>query len=409
MLKDFADVVMGQSPAGDAVSVDKIGLPLLNGPTEFGSHHPVPVQFTSDARKIARQGDLLFCVRGSTTGRMNWADQDYAIGRGIAAIRPNDPRLAPAIRAFVELGLPSLLAAATGSTFPNVSRDQIRSIPTMFSDMESILSASRFLTAIDDKIETNRRMNHTMEGIARELFKSWFVSFDPVRANAEGRSTGLSSDLASLFPASFGDDETPHGWAWGPLSSLVANVIERCHPSSTTERRPYVPIDAIAAKSVVLPSYRPGSEAQSSLVTFQAGDVLFGAMRPYFHKVALAPFEGTTRTTVFVLRPLQEADREFALSTLSAEETVAYATAHSAGSTIPYAVWGNSMDRMPAMLATPEIRAAYGDLVRPLIQRAILAAEQSRTLAALRDLLLPKLMSGSVRVKDAEAMLEQIA
>ena len=70
-IADFVDVVMGQSPPSSAVS-GGTGIPLLNGPTEFGPHHPTPVQFTADARKFANPGDLLFCVRGSTTGRMNW-------------------------------------------------------------------------------------------------------------------------------------------------------------------------------------------------------------------------------------------------------------------------------------------------------------------------------------------------
>src|SRR5687767_12240034 len=98
---------MGQSPPGDLVTSEPRGLPLLNGPTEFGSYHPSPVQFTIDARKRAARGDVLFCVRGSTTGRMNWADREYAIGRGIAAIRHrHDATLQPFIRAVIEHGLP---------------------------------------------------------------------------------------------------------------------------------------------------------------------------------------------------------------------------------------------------------------------------------------------------------------
>src|SRR5438552_12988130 len=87
-LSDLAEVVMGQSPPGESCNGLTDGTPLLNGTTEFGGHHPEPVQFTNDPRKFAEEGDLLFCVRGSTTGRMNWANRQYAIGRGIAAIRP---------------------------------------------------------------------------------------------------------------------------------------------------------------------------------------------------------------------------------------------------------------------------------------------------------------------------------
>src|SRR5574340_467387 len=86
-LGSIAEIIMGQSPPGETCNRSGKGLPLLNGPTEFGQSKPSPVQFTTDPRKRARLGDILFCVRGSTTGRMNWADQEYAIGRGIAAIR----------------------------------------------------------------------------------------------------------------------------------------------------------------------------------------------------------------------------------------------------------------------------------------------------------------------------------
>ena len=84
-LDQIANIIMGQSPEGSSVSKEG-KIPLLNGPSEFGISHPTPVQFTSSPKRMAKKGDLLFCVRGST-GKMNWADQDYAIGRGIAAIR----------------------------------------------------------------------------------------------------------------------------------------------------------------------------------------------------------------------------------------------------------------------------------------------------------------------------------
>ena len=100
---------MGQSPPGDKVSGDN-GLALLNGPTEFGASHPTPVQFTTAARKFAQPRDILFCVRGSMTGRMNWADQEYATGRGVAVIRhKKDSALQPYVRGVIELALPELL------------------------------------------------------------------------------------------------------------------------------------------------------------------------------------------------------------------------------------------------------------------------------------------------------------
>ena len=86
-LGEIALIIMGQSPSGETCNQNDEGLPLLNGPTEFGEIHPFPIQYTIDPRKTSKINDLLFCVRGSTTGRMNWSNQVYAIGRGIATIR----------------------------------------------------------------------------------------------------------------------------------------------------------------------------------------------------------------------------------------------------------------------------------------------------------------------------------
>ena len=213
---------MGQSPSGSHVS-GSIGLPLLNGPTEFGPYHPIPVQFTTEARKVAISGDLLFCVRGSTTGRMNWADQEYAIGRGLAAIRHRlTSELQPFVRAVIEVELPELLTQATGSTFPNVSSSQLAEIPYPNISVAEQRAIAHILGTLDDKIELNRRMNETLEAMARALFKSWFIDFDPVRAKMEGRDTGLPKHIADLFPKRFVNSELgeiPEGWANENLSN----------------------------------------------------------------------------------------------------------------------------------------------------------------------------------------------
>src|SRR5680860_1026917 len=86
-LGDVAHIVMGLSPKGDTYNNDGVGEPLLNGPTEFGAIYPSATLYTTDPSRFSEPGDILFCVRGSTTGRMNWADRRYAIGRGIAAVR----------------------------------------------------------------------------------------------------------------------------------------------------------------------------------------------------------------------------------------------------------------------------------------------------------------------------------
>ena len=221
-LSDIADIVMGQSPPGDTCNHSGSGIPLINGPTEFGPYHPAPVQFTTDPRKRALQGDLLFCVRGSTTGRMNWADQDYAIGRGVAAIRHRKSlRLQPLIRGLIEEQLPTLLQSATGSTFLNVSAKQLSELQVPRLSDDQFFQVADLLAALEDKIDLNRRMNETLESMARAIFKDWFVDFGPTRAKAEGRDPYLAPELWNLFPDSVDDLEKPAGWEVRKLEDII--------------------------------------------------------------------------------------------------------------------------------------------------------------------------------------------
>ena len=125
-LGDVAEIVMGQSPPGGKCNRVEDGVPLLNGPTEFGPYYPTPVQWTTDPKKVAGVGGILFCVRGATAGRMNWSDRDYAIGRGIASLQhKGGPAYQRFLRAVIDFRLAELLTVVTGSTFPNLSYDQI--------------------------------------------------------------------------------------------------------------------------------------------------------------------------------------------------------------------------------------------------------------------------------------------
>jgi type I restriction enzyme S subunit len=262
--------------------------------------------------------------------------------------------------------------------------------------------AAGLLGALDDKIELNRQMVKTLDAMARASFKSWFIDFDPVRAKALRHGTSLSDDVAALFPEGFSEHGLPTGWFQQPVSALLENVITRVKPSPLIAAKPYVPIDAILPKSLCGVVGRSGYEAQSSLVSFEKDDILFGAMRPYFHKVCIAPYAGTTRTTVFVLRPKHLSDLVYSLLLMSEDSTIEFATNSASGSTIPYAVWAGSLANMPVTLPPPPVRTAFGNVVLPMLRRAQQALEQCHALAELRDTLLPRLISGDLRIIDAE-------
>lgn len=265
------------------------------------------------------------------------------------------------------------------------------------------------LAALDERRLLLRQTNTTLESIAQALFKSWFIDFDPVRAKQAGREPeGMDAATAALFPAEFEESALgliPKGWRCGCLGDVLTQRVSRTKPSEVTAALPYVPIECITAKSVFLRDSLSGEQAQSSLTLFKEGDVLFGAMRPYFHKVCIAPFDGVTRTTAFVLQPKAE-HGAFALFAAFDDSTIEFATTHSEGSTIPYAKWSGSLERKPLVLPPGELAAVFEALVAPLMKSGVQNTRRAQTLADVRDELLPRLMSGKLRLPEAQEQLE---
>ena len=153
-LHRVAEVVMGHSPPSDTYNGDGQGLPLINGPAEFGRDHPTAVQWTTQPTRICAAGDVLFCVRGNTTGRMNVADTKYAIGRGIAAVRGREGRADTSfIRYVLEERRPVIynIALAGGSTFPNIGGTQLKNLPVPMPPLVEQQAIAAALNATGDR------------------------------------------------------------------------------------------------------------------------------------------------------------------------------------------------------------------------------------------------------------------
>lgn len=174
-LSSVAKIIMGTSPKGDTYNNTGNGLPLINGPTEFGDDHPDCTLFTTKSSKECNAGDLIFCVRGSTTGRMNWADKKYSLGRGVCSIRGKTQADTIYIRYCIEQSLNQLLQFAGGATFPNLTKDTIFSFKIPYpNDRERIVDT---VQKYDTFANTNRRRIQLLEESARLLFREWFVYF----------------------------------------------------------------------------------------------------------------------------------------------------------------------------------------------------------------------------------------
>ncbi len=381
-------------------------MPLLNGPTHFGPHHPAPAQFTFDPRKRATVGDLLFCVRGSTTGRMNWADRDYAIGRGVAAIRHRaETRLQPLVRGIVEHSLPGLLVQATGSTFPNVSANQLANIEWPKLALPEQRAIAHILGTLDDKIEVNRRMNETLEGMTRALFKSWFVVFDPVRAKMEGRDTGLPRDIADLFPDRMGESEmgeVPEGWVHETVYRFADIVYGAPFASkqfnTENEGMPLIRIRDLATHNPSVSTKQVHGKGH----LIEPGDIVVGMDGVFRLEVWKGPTSWLNqRVCHFESRP--GIPTSFLAGAL--QEPLAFFERAKVGTTVIH-LGKRDLDTIRLLYPGQEILGAFGKAGESLLEKAVANSHESRTLAALRDTLLPKLVSGEMRVAEAAQRLE---
>lgn len=172
-LVEVAPINMGQSPPGMSYNKIREGVPLLNGPTEFGERHPTVVQWTTTPTKLCKPGDILICVRGATTGRMNWADKEYCIGRGLAALTPRQGLCIPEyLYFFIETQTQQILALTGGSTFPNLPSAKLKRLEIPVPSLTEQKRIVVYLNSFQKKLDELRELQDRTQKEIDELFPS---------------------------------------------------------------------------------------------------------------------------------------------------------------------------------------------------------------------------------------------
>ncbi len=288
----------------------------------------------------------------------------------------------------------------SGSAQPSLNRNFIHPVEVCVPPPTEQVVIAGLLGTLDDKIELNRRMAETLEAMTRALFKSWFVDFDPVRAKAQGHATVLPDELAALFPDSLDENGVPEGWrsSAGAIGELVRSMV---NPADVEPTIPYIGLEHLERRNLLVGRWGSAQDVGSAKATFQVRDLLFGKLRPYFHKVAVAPSEGICSSDIFVFRPRSGVPRSFLYMSFSQADFVESASKASSGTRMPRADW-SYMRQLPAILPPSELLAVFDSIIAPQIDAMMAKAGQSRTLSELRDTLLPKLISGELRIAEAE-------
>ena len=299
----------------------------------------------------------------------------------------------------------------TGSTMPKLTQGNMNRIPLLAPPVKEQRAIAHILGTLDDKIELNRRMNETLEAMARALFKSWFVDFDPVRAKAEGRDPGLSKQIADLFPDSFEDSELgeiPKGWTVGTLGDVAEHPRRGVQPGEIEPTTPYIALEHMPRRCIALSDWGAADGLESNKFEFKRGEILFGKLRPYFHKVGVAPVNGVCSTDIVVVAPRQSLCFGYVLGHISSDAFVKQTNAGSTGTKMPRTSWAE-MARYPVVIPSERAAVVLTSQIRFAVDKMIGSIHQSRTLAILRDTLLPQLISGDLPVKESEPFLESTA
>ena len=385
-LSQIATITMGTSPKGDTYNQNGEGLPLLNGPTEFGSVHPNCTLFTTKSVRVGQTGDLIFCVRGSTTGRMNWADRVYSLGRGVCSIRGKSNSDIRFIKYCLDWKLESLLKMAGGGTFPNLTQDTIRSFEIPFPESRRKIAA--ILSAYDNLIENNLRRIKILEEMEQNLYREWFVKF---RFPGHQQARFVDSPLGRI----------PEGWTVRNIGEVTLNFDRLRKPLSSMQRAERKGIYPYYGAAKIFDFIDDYIFDGIYLLVAEDGSVVTKDRKPVLQYIS-GKFWPNNHT--HILQGKNSVTTEFLYMVLSEVDITGYIT----GAAQPKITQEN-LNRIPIIVAEDSILQVFNEFIREVFREKIVLGEKNKVLRYTRDLLLPKLISCEVDVSELEITIPEEA
>ena len=371
-----------------------------------------------------RDGDVLLNITGDSVARACQVDTRILparVNQHVAIVRPDSTKLDPGFLRYC-LVCPDTQAqllswAGSGGTRNALTKAMIEAFDVRApEDVSEQRAIAHILGTLDDKIELNRRMNETLEAMARALFKSWFVDFDPVRAKIEGRETGLPEDIADLFPDRVVDSELgeiPKGW-------VVRTLGDVCYKpqygfTASAQSQPVGPrflrITDINKKPWVSWSKVPycrATDDEFSKYRLSKGDVLIARMADPGHGILIEEDLGAIFASYLIrFRPIESRTGRFLQYWLNSDAYWHLVRGRAAGTT-RRSLNARVLSLFPMVVPSNAVADAFTGVVGALRGRLVANAEEMETLSALRDTLLPKLISGEIRVPEAIRALESV-
>ncbi len=337
-------------------------------------------QFISKQRdELLRKGrlernDVVLTTRG-TVGNLGFFNEKVnyekiRINSGMVIIRPDATKLLPAFNFYTFRKLQSdFLTFTSGSAQPQLPIRDLKEIEISIPPLEEQKAIASVLSSLDDKIDLLNRQNTTLESMAETLFRQWFV------------------------------EEAQEDWEEGKLSDVSDNIRQSVQAKDIQATTKYIGLEHIDRRNIALKQYGVGEDVSSNKYAFEKNDILFGKLRPYFHKVCFSPFSGICSTDILVIRPKSSDYFAFCLFAYFQNDVVEYANLGSGGTRMPRTDW-ETLKQYPISLPDKNTLLKFNDIVLPSINQITENLVQIQTLEKLRDNLLPKLMNGEIRINN---------
>jgi type I restriction enzyme S subunit len=279
-------------------------------------------------------------------------------------------------------------ALASGAAAPIINKSAFSDIELFVPPLPIQRKIASVLFAYDDLIENNTRRIAILEEMAQALYREWFVHF---RFPGHEQVALVDSELGPI----------PEGWGVKCLGDITEEVRRSVEPEEVDPETPYFGLEHLPRKSIALSDWGAAKDTKSTKLAFKRGEVLFGKIRPYFHKVGVAPVDGICSTDTIVIVPKLPEYFSSVLACVSSEEFVDYATLTSQGTKMPRADW-KVLVRYPVAIPPGHLLSRFNTLVQEIVVQIQNMIFRNWNLRRTRDLLLPRLISGEVDVSDLE-------
>jgi type I restriction enzyme S subunit len=338
-------------------------------------------------RSVLEEDDVLVTIAGAQVGKCGYVKPEHLpanTNQAVGIVRVDKEKAVPRF-VYYFFKQPSFFAHCQSlggqAAQPNVNLTVLKSIVVPLPNLGIQSAIADILSAYDDLIENNRRRMALLEDAARQLYREWFV-----RLRFPGHEhTPITKGV-------------PEGWERKTLGDLCDDVREAASPDQLDPDTPYIGLEHMPRRSVALSEWGRVEEVTSTKHRFRAGEVLFGKIRPYFHKVGVAFVDGVASSDAIVIRPLAEELGCLVLMVVSSDLFVAdTAQSMREGSKMPRADW-KLMKQYPVPLPHHGILRTFNSAVQLIVEQLKALTFQNQRLRAARDLLLPRLMGGEITV-----------